>query len=691
MATFDMDGSDLKPLPRSGYRPRWSPDGRKLAFDDIANLYTANADGSDIRQVTQAADGEQHMGAVWTPDGDKILVDYWRLRSHDYNAVVDAETGEKTKFGLAHGQLCEFSADGTRLVAAWNMPWTSFSLSRADGTETVHFQEPFKGATCLSLSPDGRYGVATKYRSDSDSRIDVVVFDLQTKQVRNLTNGEFGGYNEHPTWSPTGEWIIWGSNKDRGGATGFGSTDIWRIRPDGTGAQKIVDAGPSHFYRFPDVQPLRGVAPEPEPTLSERKPDARVAAATGVEGAQITLDASGSRPGADDAAITSYGWDLDGDGVYTDAEGVAPKTSFEDEGTYTVAVLVTDAAGKAATATAEVTVTNAGPAIAGARIDDGKPAGFGARITDPGTADVLTATVFWNGAGTGETVPVIASGDGFVVLASRPGATSAKVVVSDGDGGEAEAAATRVRAPANGAPSAENAGAAVVAGEAVDIDLPARDPEGELLEFEIVDQPSSGSVQMREPSPDPTAPDVTYAAGEQTGPVTFTYRVTAGGGKSSLATVTIDVTPRPDDPGQVVVPHEPPIQPDQPPVARPAREGASPVDQAVVDELTGEAPKVITKAEQVATLPPARSCVSRRNFRIRVKRGDYRKVTVRVNGKRVKVLRGLRDTAMVDLRGLPKGRFKVQIAVTLNNGKVVRSARQYRTGTPQKSKKGGRA
>ena len=63
-----------------------------------------------------------------------------------------------------------------------------------------------------------------------------------------------------------------------------------------------------------------------------------------------------------------------------------------------------------------------------------------------------------------------------------------------------------------------------------------------------------------------------------------------------------------------------------------------------------------------------------------------------VNGKRVKVLRALRDTAMVDLRGLPKGRFKVQIAVTLKNGKVVRYTRKFRTCTAKsKVKKGGRA
>ena len=63
----------------------------------------------------------------------------------------------------------------------------------------------------------------------------------------------------------------------------------------------------------------------------------------GEEGTAITLDASASKPGADDAAIASYAWDLDGDGVYTDAVGATPKATFPDEGTYPVSVLVTDA------------------------------------------------------------------------------------------------------------------------------------------------------------------------------------------------------------------------------------------------------------------------------------------------------------------------------------------------------------
>ena len=89
--------------------------------------------------------------------------------------------------------------------------------------------------------------------------------------------------------------------------------------------------------------------------------------------------------------------------------------------------------------------------------------------------------------------------------------------------------------------------------------------------------------------------------------------------------------------------------------------------------------------------------MSRRKFQIRVKRirdqGAYKRVEVSVSGKRTKVMRGVRDTATVDLRGLPKGRFKVRITVTLADGRKVTSTRRYRTCATRKStpkKKGAR-
>jgi hypothetical protein len=82
-------------------------------------------------------------------------------------------------------------------------------------------------------------------------------------------------------------------------------------------------------------------------------------------------------------------------------------------------------------------------------------------------------------------------------------------------------------------------------------------------------------------------------------------------------------------------------------------------------------------------------CVSRRNFKIRVKKvkgGDtVVKATVLVNGKKVKVVRGRRLTAPVKLTGLPKGQFKVQVVSKTAKGKTVKDTRTYRTCEPKKT------
>jgi predicted acyl esterase len=87
-----------------------------------------------------------------------------------------------------------------------------------------------------------------------------------------------------------------------------------------------------------------------------------------------------------------------------------------------------------------------------------------------------------------------------------------------------------------------------------------------------------------------------------------------------------------------------------------------------------------------ARLPSAKRCASRRSFRIHLRRG-LRSATVLVNGKRVRVLRGRRLRAPVNLRGLPKGTFRVTVTGRTTRGRTLRSARTYHTCLPRKAKK----
>jgi dipeptidyl aminopeptidase/acylaminoacyl peptidase len=105
-------------------------------------------------------------------------------------------------------------------------------------------------------------------------------------------------------------------------------------------------------------------------------------------------------------------------------------------------------------------------------------------------------------------------------------------------------------------------------------------------------------------------------------------------------------------------------------------------------------PVPAAKPVPVASQPPVvstggvagqqqRRCGSRRHFTIRLRpRGEKLAMArVIVNGKRVKVKPGRRWTAVVDLRSLPKKRFKVDITVWTKSGKRYHEVRRYWTCT----------
>lgn len=180
---------------------------------------------------------------------------------------------------------------------------------------------------------------------------------------------------------------------------------------------------------------------------------------------------------------------------------------------------------------------------------------------------------------------------------------------------------------------------------------------------------------------------------EPTETMTVAYRVIAPG----------DPVPAPGTPGVNGVPDlaaEPTaatgtIVDDDAPASSPGAGVAPPppVAPAAAPPTPAASPPVAAvsrpKFTQVATMPSTRTCVSRRSFRIRIrspKGAQVASATVRLRGKTVATRKGKRVTAPIDLRGLPKGTFKVTIRVVLADGRVVTGSRTYRTCAPKREK-----
>ena len=108
-------------------------------------------------------------------------------------------------------------------------------------------------------------------------------------------------------------------------------------------------------------------------------------------------------------------------------------------------------------------------------------------------------------------------------------------------------------------------------------------------------------------------------------------------------------------------------------------------DSDLVGELATGKPTI----DSIATLPKLgkKKCLSKRSFRIRLKEpaGDaLDSAQVFLNGKRIRTVKRERISAPINLKGLPKGRYKVKIVAKTVLGKTITGTRKYRTCTKKR-------
>lgn len=80
--TSDLNGGNLTQI-RSGSRPRWSPDGSKIVFEDNGDLWLINADGTGLLQLTSTSDAIDGL-ASFNADGSKIVFTSNQVSDNSY-------------------------------------------------------------------------------------------------------------------------------------------------------------------------------------------------------------------------------------------------------------------------------------------------------------------------------------------------------------------------------------------------------------------------------------------------------------------------------------------------------------------------------------------------------------------------------------------------------------------------------
>ncbi len=200
-----IDGSGARRFTNGtrSHSPRWSPDGRSLAFvsnrGDRSQLYVAPLDGGDPQRLTRARHGVGQP--AWSPDGRHIA----------YLAAVGEETphDDKPPAERAAPRVIRdlyFRFDGAGIHDERRRHVFSIEVETGESRQLTdgdwHDARP-------AWSPDGVQIAFTSDRSeerrDRLARPDVWVVPARGGRARRLTRGR--GSASGPAFSPDGKWV----------------------------------------------------------------------------------------------------------------------------------------------------------------------------------------------------------------------------------------------------------------------------------------------------------------------------------------------------------------------------------------------------------------------------------------------------------------------------------------------------
>lgn len=186
----------------------------------------------NFRRAMVLATGPGKMEAPnWSRDGKSLIFNreghIWTIPSEGGSATM-LNTGAATNCTGSHG----LSPDGKWLAISCSMPGkpeTRVYIVSGDGGEPRLLTEN-PSSYFHSWSPDGKTILFTRPNHTGGGNI--LSIPVEGGQEKPLTTGS--GISDDPDYSANGKWVYF--NSDRGG----GPMQIWRMRPDGSGAEQVT-------------------------------------------------------------------------------------------------------------------------------------------------------------------------------------------------------------------------------------------------------------------------------------------------------------------------------------------------------------------------------------------------------------------------------------------------------------------
>ncbi len=202
----------LVPDPRGAMEPRWSSDGKTLAFvsfrEGPEQVFSFNPQTGKVRNESPA--GTFDRSPAWSADGSRVAFTSARTGNQEiYVRVIGEKAAKNLTNNSGYDADPVWSPDGKRVAFASARDGARFRLfvMNADGSAPRPlYKEPLFGWIFPDWSPDGKQIVVGKWHRPQQI-VQLHLLNLADSKLTPITKPE--KVNSYARWSPDGRHIAY--------------------------------------------------------------------------------------------------------------------------------------------------------------------------------------------------------------------------------------------------------------------------------------------------------------------------------------------------------------------------------------------------------------------------------------------------------------------------------------------------